>query len=74
MLVGFGHDAGDQVLRMVASHLARVGGGGTSYRCGGEEVPVLFPRVPRQQAGGLGEELPRPLRPVAFAGGGAAPA
>src|SRR6202034_3332147 len=34
----YGHDTGDQVLRMVASRLARVPGGGEAYRCGGEEV------------------------------------
>ncbi len=40
----YGHDTGDQVLRMVASKLARVSGGGQSYRCGGEEFAILFPR------------------------------
>jgi len=39
----YGHDTGDQVLRLVASRLARVSGGGQAYRCGGEEFAVLFP-------------------------------
>jgi len=39
----YGHDVGDQVLRLVASKLARVTGGGHSYRCGGEEFTILFP-------------------------------
>ncbi|MFZ0951351.1 MAG: GGDEF domain-containing protein [Candidatus Sulfotelmatobacter sp.] len=39
----YGHDAGDQVLRMVASRLAKVSGGGQAYRCGGEEFAILFP-------------------------------
>ena len=39
----YGHDTGDQVLRMVASRLARVGGGGQAYRCGGEEFAIVFP-------------------------------
>jgi PleD family two-component response regulator len=39
----YGHDVGDQVLRMVASRLGRVSGGGQAYRCGGEEFAVLFP-------------------------------
>ena len=39
----YGHDAGDQVLRMAASRLARVSGGGEAYRCGGEEFAILFP-------------------------------
>jgi GGDEF domain-containing protein len=38
-----GHDVGDQVLRMVASRLGRVSGGGQAYRCGGEEFAILFP-------------------------------
>jgi diguanylate cyclase (GGDEF)-like protein len=38
----YGHDVGDQVLRMVASRLARAGGGGRAYRLGGEEFVVLF--------------------------------
>src|SRR6266851_10509925 len=39
----YGHDTGDQVLRMIASRLARVSGGGQAYRCGGEEFAVVFP-------------------------------
>ena len=37
-----GHDAGDQVLRMVADELAKTGGGGRAYRYGGEEFTILF--------------------------------
>ncbi|MGH9533086.1 MAG: GGDEF domain-containing protein, partial [Terriglobales bacterium] len=39
----YGHETGDHVLRMVASRLARVSGGGQAFRCGGEEFAVLFP-------------------------------
>lgn len=39
----FGHDIGDQVLRMVASKIRRVSGGGKSFRYGGEEFAILFP-------------------------------
>jgi len=39
----YGHDVGDQVLRMVAERLAKAGGGGKAYRYGGEEFTVLFP-------------------------------
>jgi diguanylate cyclase (GGDEF)-like protein len=38
-----GHDAGDQVLRMVAAELAGVGAGGRAYRYGGEEFTIVFP-------------------------------
>jgi diguanylate cyclase (GGDEF)-like protein len=38
----YGHDVGDQVLCMVASHIKRIGGGGKSFRYGGEEFTILF--------------------------------
>ncbi len=38
----YGHDVGDQVLRMVAQKIRQVKGG-TAYRYGGEEFCVLFP-------------------------------
>jgi GGDEF domain-containing protein len=38
----YGHDTGDQVLRLVASRLARVTGGGQAYRYGGEEFAIIF--------------------------------
>ncbi len=62
----FGHDAGDQVLRMVAAHLAGVGGGGTSYRCGGEEFAVFFPGVALKQAAASVEELRREIEQDVF--------
>src|SRR5690606_1585538 len=39
----YGHDTGDDVLKMVAARIAAVGGGGLAYRYGGEEFTVLFP-------------------------------
>lgn len=39
----YGHDVGDQVLRMVASRLRKIGGGGKAYRYGGEEFTLVFP-------------------------------
>ncbi|HUH42936.1 MAG TPA: GGDEF domain-containing protein [Sulfurimonas sp.] len=39
----YGHDTGDEVLKMVATKLAEVGGGGKAYRYGGEEFVLLFP-------------------------------
>ncbi|AWM60256.1 GGDEF domain-containing protein [Stutzerimonas stutzeri] len=38
-----GHDVGDQVLKMVASRLRKIGGGGRAYRYGGEEFTLVFP-------------------------------
>jgi len=39
----YGHDTGDDVLKMVASKIGAVAGGGKAYRYGGEEFTILFP-------------------------------
>jgi diguanylate cyclase (GGDEF)-like protein len=39
----YGHDVGDQVLRMVAAKLDRMSTGGRAFRYGGEEFAVVFP-------------------------------
>jgi diguanylate cyclase (GGDEF)-like protein len=39
----YGHDAGDEVLRMVAGQLGQVGVGGRAFRFGGEEFTLVFP-------------------------------
>ena len=39
----WGHDLGDQVLKMVARKLEAIGGGGRAYRYGGEEFTIVFP-------------------------------
>ncbi|HEY6249111.1 MAG TPA: GGDEF domain-containing protein [Candidatus Angelobacter sp.] len=46
----YGHAAGDQALRMVASKLAHVTAGGKAYRYGGEEFAILFPGRPAEEA------------------------
>ena len=38
----YGHDVGDQLLRMVGFKLAALTGGGTAFRYGGEEFTLLF--------------------------------
>lgn len=38
----YGHDVGDQVLKMVARKMMAVGGGGKPYRYGGEEFTIIF--------------------------------
>jgi diguanylate cyclase (GGDEF)-like protein len=45
-----GHDIGDQVLQMVAAKIDQVGGGGRSFRYGGEEFSVVFPRMKKEDA------------------------
>jgi diguanylate cyclase (GGDEF)-like protein len=46
----YGHDVGDQVLRMVAAKLAAVGGGGRPFRSGGEEFTIVFPGRTKPEA------------------------
>ncbi len=53
----YGHDVGDQVLRLVATRLARVGGGGEAYRFGGEEFALLFPGKTAREAAPALEEV-----------------
>ncbi|PKM76469.1 MAG: GGDEF domain-containing protein [Firmicutes bacterium HGW-Firmicutes-15] len=38
----YGHNVGDEVLRMVASKLVQVTGGGKAFRYGGEEFVIVF--------------------------------
>lgn len=40
----YGHELGDQVLKMVAAHIGDVSGGGKAFRYGGEEFTIVFPR------------------------------
>jgi diguanylate cyclase (GGDEF)-like protein len=40
----YGHDTGDQVLKMVAAQLQRDSGPGRVFRFGGEEFTIVFPR------------------------------
>lgn len=52
-----GHDTGDEVLRLVASKLAAVTGGGQAYRCGGEEFTILFPGKTTPEVAGHLQQL-----------------
>ena len=40
----YGHDVGDQVLKMVGARIAAVKGGGRPFRYGGEEFTIIFQR------------------------------
>ncbi|MCQ8878019.1 GGDEF domain-containing protein [Pseudoalteromonas shioyasakiensis] len=46
----YGHDIGDQVLKLVAAKMTGVSGGGKIYRYGGEEFTIVFPRKTVEQA------------------------
>lgn len=39
----YGHDTGDQVLRMIATFLRKIERGGKPFRYGGEEFAIIFP-------------------------------
>lgn len=45
----YGHDVGDEVLKLVASKLAQVKGGGKTFRYGGEEFIIVFPHKTSEQ-------------------------
>src|SRR2546425_4009747 len=62
----YGHDTGDQVLRMVASRLADVGGGGQAFRCGGEEFAILFHNVSAKDASERLDALRRTIQNSVF--------
>ncbi len=46
----YGHDVGDQILRMVASRIRSVPGARKTFRYGGEEFTVLFPNKTSSEA------------------------
>ena len=62
----YGHDVGDQVLKLVASRLDKVGGGGKSYRYGGEEFAILFPNKDRDHSFNKLENLRKDIEKQQF--------
>lgn len=46
----YGHDIGDQVLKLVAAKIGNVKGGGKAFRYGGEEFTIVFPGKTLAQA------------------------
>ncbi len=68
---GIGHDAGDALLRAVATRLrALVGGDGEVARWGGDEFVILLPGVPAREAEAMAEAWAGQISatPVVFAG------
>jgi len=62
----YGHDVGDQVLKMVAAKLSQVGGGGKAFRYGGEEFLVLFRGRSAKEAEPFAESLRRSIADKEF--------
>lgn len=62
----YGHDAGDQLLRMVGARLAQVGGGGRPFRYGGEEFAVIFTGTTLEDAIPHLEALRRSIEATGF--------
>jgi diguanylate cyclase (GGDEF)-like protein len=62
----YGHDVGDQVLRMVAAKLSQVGGGGRAFRYGGEEFLVVFRGRSAREAEPFAEALRRTIADAGF--------
>jgi diguanylate cyclase (GGDEF)-like protein len=62
----YGHDVGDQVLRMVAGRLGSVSGGGKAFRYGGEEFAILFPGKNRAECIPHLEKLRETIRDTSF--------
>lgn len=61
-----GHDAGDELLRMIGSTLSRVGGGGQAFRYGGEEFVLIFPGRSVDEVRPHLEELRRTIETSGF--------
>lgn len=53
----YGHDVGDDVLRVVARQLSKAGGRGKAYRYGGEEFTLIFPLADDVRCQDFVEEL-----------------
>jgi diguanylate cyclase (GGDEF)-like protein len=52
-----GHDVGDEVLKLVAAQIDKVGVGGTAFRYGGEEFCIVFPRRSAERCVGALEQV-----------------
>jgi diguanylate cyclase (GGDEF)-like protein len=63
----YGHDVGDQVLRMAGAKMQSVGCGGRVYRYGGEEFAIVFPGKSKDHVLSCLEELRASIASYQFA-------
>jgi diguanylate cyclase (GGDEF)-like protein len=61
-----GHDAGDQVLRMVAARIRETGSGGRAFRYGGEEFTIVFAGKQKEDARASLDDLRRRIAKSRF--------
>jgi GGDEF domain-containing protein len=62
----YGHDTGDELLRMVAARLQKTGGGCTAYRFGGEEFTLVFSGLNAEDAAPFLEEVRAAIKESRF--------
>jgi GGDEF domain-containing protein len=62
----YGHEIGDQVLRMVAAQLANVNRPARAFRFGGEEFAVVFPHTTLEDACAQADALRRAIESESF--------
>jgi diguanylate cyclase (GGDEF)-like protein len=63
----YGHDVGDQLLRMIGARLGEVGGGGRAFRYGGEEFAIIFDDATLDEAVPHLEALRKRIETTGFA-------
>lgn len=62
----YGHDVGDDVLKLLAKHLNEIEGGGKAFRYGGEEFTVVFPGKDTDHATDYLEDLRKRIATTPF--------
>ena len=62
----YGHETGDQVLRMVASRLRRVSGDSEVFRFGGEEFVIAFRGLSAEEAEPLADSVRKTIADAGF--------
>jgi diguanylate cyclase (GGDEF)-like protein len=62
----YGHETGDQILRMVAVKLSQVGGGGRAFRYGGEEFLIVFRGLSAKEAAPFVESVRQAVASAEF--------
>jgi diguanylate cyclase (GGDEF)-like protein len=62
----YGHESGDQALRLVASRLSHISGGGKAYRYGGEEFAIVFPNKASEEVFVYLDRMRRVIEQSAF--------